>query len=133
MDDLKLEKLISYWTEHAEYDIETAQAMFDSKRYPYALFMCHLAVEKILKGRVVFCTKEHAEYTHNLVRLAQQAHLQFSKEQLSLLEALQDFNMEARYPEEEKEFYKRATMDFSENYLTAAKLLFVWIKTSLKK
>lgn len=30
--------------------MKTAEAMFNSKRYLYAVFMCHLAIEKALKG-----------------------------------------------------------------------------------
>jgi len=29
--------------------MNTAEIMFDNKRHIYAVFMCHLAIEKILK------------------------------------------------------------------------------------
>lgn len=38
------------WLLQADYDMETAQAMFDSGRYIYAMFMIHLSIEKALKG-----------------------------------------------------------------------------------
>ena len=38
------------WLKQADYDINTAEIMFDNKRYFYAVFMCHLSVEKALKG-----------------------------------------------------------------------------------
>jgi len=41
---------VIYWESHAEYDIKTAKQMFNTKRYPYVLFMCHLSIEKLLKG-----------------------------------------------------------------------------------
>lgn len=31
----------TYWIEMAEYDLETAVAMFNTKRYLYVGFMCH--------------------------------------------------------------------------------------------
>jgi len=37
------------WLKQADYDMETAEIMFDNKRHIYAVFMCHLAIEKILK------------------------------------------------------------------------------------
>lgn len=40
------------WFEQAEYDLDTAQALRRAKRYVYAVFMCHLSVEKALKGLV---------------------------------------------------------------------------------
>ena len=38
------------WMKQAAYDLETAEFMFAGARYFYAVFMCHLAVEKALKG-----------------------------------------------------------------------------------
>jgi len=43
-------KAAEEWFKQAEYDYQTASAMFDSGRYIYTVFMCHLSVEKILKG-----------------------------------------------------------------------------------
>lgn len=38
------------WIFQAEYDIETAEAMLNAKRYIYAIFMAHLSLEKALKA-----------------------------------------------------------------------------------
>lgn len=45
-----IEKTVRYWFEGAEYDMGVAKAMFKTKKYPYALFMGHLALEKLLKA-----------------------------------------------------------------------------------
>ncbi len=37
------------WLAQADYDIETAELMISGGRHFYAVFMCHLAVEKALK------------------------------------------------------------------------------------
>jgi len=42
-----------YWLEMAEYDIKTAEAMLESKRYLYVGFMAHQTIEKILKAYFV--------------------------------------------------------------------------------
>jgi HEPN domain-containing protein len=39
---------VNYWVEISDYDIETAKAMLQSKRYLYVGFMCHQAREKII-------------------------------------------------------------------------------------
>ena len=44
---------VTYWTELSDYDIKTAEAMFESKRYLYVGFMAHQAIEKILKAYFV--------------------------------------------------------------------------------
>ena len=57
------------WLKQADYDMDTADAMFSSGRYFYAVFMCHLSIEKSLKG---LYSKELAEVppkTHNLLYL----------------------------------------------------------------
>jgi CRISPR-associated endoribonuclease Cas6 len=36
--------------EQAEYDFKTAEALFRSRRFMYVVFMCHLCIEKALKG-----------------------------------------------------------------------------------
>ena len=41
---------IKYWTEISDYDLETAKAMLQTGRYLYVAFMCHQAIEKILKA-----------------------------------------------------------------------------------
>jgi len=38
------------WFRQADYDLETAEYMFAGGRYFYSVFMCHLGIEKGLKG-----------------------------------------------------------------------------------
>ena len=127
------EKTIEYWRSHAEYDLETAQSMQTVGRYPYCLYMCHLAIEKILKGIVVEVTDDHAPYTHDLIALGDLTGIVFSDDQKKLLVAVNEFNMEARYPDWKDTFYKLATQEFTERYLSASKELYLWLSNYLKK
>lgn len=43
-------KTISYWLESAEHDLDVVDAMFRTEKYPYALFIGHLTLEKLLKA-----------------------------------------------------------------------------------
>jgi len=65
-----IDKTVKYWLEGAEYDLDVANALHEKKKYPYALFIGHLALEKLLKSLVVKTTKEHAPRTHSLSLLA---------------------------------------------------------------
>jgi len=38
------------WYFQSDYDLETAVDMFKSGRMVYCIFMCHLSLEKALKG-----------------------------------------------------------------------------------
>ncbi|RMG95388.1 MAG: HEPN domain-containing protein [Chloroflexi bacterium] len=40
------------WVASSLYDLETAEQMLITKRYLYVIFMCHLALEKMLKAHV---------------------------------------------------------------------------------
>lgn len=68
-------KSIQYWQEGANYDLATAEDLLEIRRYPYTLFMGHLALEKLLKAHVVKATSEPAPKSHNLPYLAQKANL----------------------------------------------------------
>lgn len=61
----------NYWLELSDYDIITAQAMLETQRLLYVGFMCHQAIEKILKAYCSEKTNEQPPYTHNLTRLAE--------------------------------------------------------------
>ena len=45
-----MEKNIKYWIELSDYDLETEEAMLNSKRYLYFGFMCHQTIEKAFKA-----------------------------------------------------------------------------------
>jgi HEPN domain-containing protein len=124
---------ITHWKELSDYDMVTAKHMFQTKRYPYCLYMCHLSIEKILKGLLMEHTGNHPPFSHNLVALAKGLEINFDEIQKTLLADLTEFNIEARYPEWKKEFYKRATGKYTHNYFTQAQKLQKWLKKFLKK
>ena len=121
------ERMVAYWREHAQYDLDTAESLFSSSRFPYCLFMCHLAVEKMLKSIIVREMQSHAPYTHNLIELASKSGKEFSSEQKSLIAELNEFNLEARYPDWRRDFYKTATQEFAARYLQQTQELFLWL------
>lgn len=47
-----MRKDTSNWIALAEYDLETARHMLATRRFLYVVFMCHLALEKMLKAHV---------------------------------------------------------------------------------
>ncbi|MBU1262293.1 HEPN domain-containing protein [bacterium] len=58
--EFDIEKTVAYWLDGAEYDLGVADAMYQTEKFPYALFMGHLALEKLLKALVVKTSGEHA-------------------------------------------------------------------------
>lgn len=61
----------AYWLDCADYDLQTAKAMLETKRFLYVGFMCHQTIEKALKGVLVTRRpEEELPYIHSPVRLA---------------------------------------------------------------
>ena len=56
-------RTVKYWIDSAAYDLETGRSLLEAKRFPYALFFAHLALEKVLKALAVKATQTHAPYT----------------------------------------------------------------------
>lgn len=93
------EEIINYWKEISEYDIESARAMLETKRYLYVGFMCHQTIEKIFKGYYFSKKMEIPPYTHNLMKLAKSGGFadELTEPQKDFLDILEPLNIEARY------------------------------------
>ena len=91
---------VRYWVDIAKYDLETAGVMLESRRFLYVGFMCHQAVEKILKAYYTNVKKETPPFTHNLKMLANKSGIYESllEKQKDLIDELIPLNIEARYP-----------------------------------
>jgi HEPN domain-containing protein len=48
----RMKKEVKNWLDSAQYDLETAEHIFNAGRYIYTIFMCHLSLEKLLKAKV---------------------------------------------------------------------------------
>lgn len=125
---MNLKEAIHYWLKSAEEDLKTAESLFNAKRYAHCLFFCHLFIEKTLKALIVKNTKEAPLPIHNLPRLAKDASISFSKEQISLLDEINEFNVRARYNDVRFRFYKKATMEFTQKYFKKSKEIHSWLK-----
>lgn len=112
-----IKKIAEYWIDSSKYDFETAKGLFKIKRYSYCLFMCHLSVEKLLKALFTVGHKKHAPFTHNLVYLAEQTELYLAENILDILADMNEFNIEARYPDIKSMLYKKADRKFTKRYL----------------
>jgi len=76
--------------------------------------------------------KKYLLKTHNLIRLAQSTNIDFTDERLIQLDRINDFNMEARYPDDKLGFYKTCTADFTKENLNIIKEIYKWLKSQIK-
>jgi len=56
-----------YWLDIAHYDLVSAKAMLESKRFLYVGFLCHQTVEKCLKAFFSQKQKNEPPYHINLL------------------------------------------------------------------
>jgi HEPN domain-containing protein len=125
------QKLIDHWINSAEDDIKTVEALWESRRYHHCLFFCHLVVEKALKAHVVRATGEQALPTHDLLLLAKKAGLEPSVQRRKELSEINSFNVRARYESYKREFYKKATRGYTQQWYNISMEVFKWLKEQL--
>ncbi|MFH1825015.1 MAG: HEPN domain-containing protein [Candidatus Firestonebacteria bacterium] len=99
------------WFLQADYDLETADAMFKSKRYIYTVFMCHLSIEKALKGFYVKKFQEVPPKIHNLIYLIEKVSLQMTDDLYDFIFSLNRVSVPTRYPDD----LKRILKDYDED------------------
>lgn len=116
-----------FWREGADDAIETAQSLMDAKRYQHALFFCHLAIEKMLKAKIVVATHEPPLPIHELRKLAKYAQLTLTTQQEEQLKEIERFNIAARYDDYKHSFYKKATKNYAETWMKNSKDIYIWL------
>ena len=124
------EEKIKHWINISDYDLETAVAILETKRYLYVGFMCHQVIEKIFKAVYFKCKEEVPPYTHDLEYLAVRSgfYETLSEEQQDFIGELNPLNIETRYPEYKKELLKTLTPSICVEILEKTKKLQQWTK-----
>ncbi len=117
------------WLRQAQYDMETADYLFEGERYFYAVFMCHLSIEKALKGLYVKRFNKTPPKTHNLIYLIEFINIDIPGNHYDVIFTLNRISVPARYPDNLqtilKEFKKSKTIEVIEQ----SKEVLKWLKT----
>jgi HEPN domain-containing protein len=121
------------WLKQAVYDIETAEFNYQGKRYFHAIFLCHLAIEKALKGLYEKELMKLPPKTHNLLLLVEQAKIAVPRDYYDYLSMLNGIAVTTRYPDSlmqmEKSFDEPGTYDI----IARGKVVLEWIEEQFKK
>jgi HEPN domain-containing protein len=126
--EFDVEKTVTYWMDGAAYDLGVAEAMLLAEKYPYALFMGHLALEKLLKSLVVKKTRAHAPITHSLPLLVEKAGIAVPEQILIKLREFMEYHIDARYPRSGNALYTRYTGIFTKEKLKEIQEVYQWLK-----
>jgi HEPN domain-containing protein len=117
------------WLKQADYDMDTAEAMFQSGRYFYAVFMCHLSIEKSLKGLYTKVWDEIPPKTHNLLYLLDKIGKKPEHELERFVIKLNTASVATRYPDDLAKIQAAYTEDITQNMITTTKEVLAWVKT----
>ena len=130
-----MDERIEYWLTLADYDVETAKAMFQTKRFLYVGFMCHQTIEKALKAAIArnCADGEMPPKIHHLLKLADRAGLyeKMSEAQQDFIKEINPLNIEARYPEYKEAVASGLSADICKEYIAGTEELLCWIKEQL--
>jgi HEPN domain-containing protein len=119
------------WLKQADYDMDTADYMFDGGRYFYAVFMCHLAIEKALKGFYRKKLNQEPPRVHNLIYLLNKIGIKPPEPAGRFIVKLNEASVATRYPEEIGKLQKDFTKGVVKDILSKGRETLGWIKTQL--
>jgi len=132
-----MKEKVKYWIDLADYDIETAKAMFETKRYMYVGFMCHQTIEKAMKAIIAnhLPQGEIPPKMHDLEKLANIAGVtsQLSEQQQDFIDVLNPLNIESRYPEYKKQIQSILTREVCAELIKKSEELLCWTKKKLER
>ncbi|MBU1110603.1 HEPN domain-containing protein [Patescibacteria group bacterium] len=126
----QIRKAVNYWLKSAKRDQEAANDLLKLKHYHWCLFMWHLVIEKVLKAIIAARNNEHLPI-HDLVQLSKRAGLELSQDKIEMLAEATSFNLEARYDSYKRDFYKKATKEYTKKWAGRLDSLYQWLLKQL--
>ena len=127
------EEKYAYWLELAQYDLESAGAMFVTGRWFYVVFMCQQAIEKICKGLYTLYLDDNVPKIHDI----KQVFLCFEKKLsvtvnddiYGLFDSLSAYYLLNRYPDFSGQQNRQLSKNEAESLLTKTREVFSWLLT----
>lgn len=126
-------EIMQKWLDRVEYDMDTAKAMLQTRRYIYVIFMCQQAVEKCLKAFLLHRGLDIVPI-HNLRRLCELSEIIDELQEASLmkLDFLSRFYLNARYKEDIQELSRGITEGISKDFIDFSEEMIRWLCQRMK-
>lgn len=126
-----MEQRTKEWLIQSDYDMDTADYMHNGGRHIYAVFMCHLSIEKALKGLFYEKRRQIPPKSHNLIYLFNEIGLKPPLEHGKFIVKLNEASIPTRYPENLRQLQKDYDKDTVGDILANGKEVITWIKQKL--
>ena len=125
-----------YWLDAAEYDLASAESMFETGRYTYVVFMCQQSLEKLIKGLYNYYVDDNIPRVHNISfifgKVIDEIKLEVDDLKYELFDTLSAYYLQGRYPSFKEKISQLVDKNEANRVLEQSKEVFVWLKT-LKK
>lgn len=122
-----------YWVDAAEYDLVTAEAMYNTGRWLYVVFMCQQAVEKLVKGLYTLYVDDNVPRSHNIsniiYKFSDRLAEEIPEDTLMLFERLTAYYLDGRYPSFKSKLNEALDKETATKILTETKEVYKWLLT----
>ena len=116
------------WFFQSDYDLETAQHMLQAGRNIYCIFMCHLSLEKALKGLFIKRLNQDPPKIHALMYFVNRIQLALSDDNLLFINKIDSLSIPTRYPEDLKAMIALYTPTQTASIYEQTKTVQQWLK-----
>ncbi len=124
---------IQLWIQSAESDWAVVQSLYEAEHFIHCLFFSHLVLEKLCKAHWVKDNEENVPpKTHNLVVLIQNTYLQLGEDEVVFLKAMNEFQIEGRYPDFSRTEENNLSKEQTDTILEQVKTFKLWLLNKLQ-
>jgi HEPN domain-containing protein len=121
------------WLRYAQYDLDSAAAMFLGGRWFYVVFMCQQAIEKLCKGLYVFFVEDKVPRIHNIktifFRFKEKLSCPIDNDVFVIFDRLSAHYISNRYPDLVESPDHAVSKEEAEYLLAKTKEVFSWLQT----
>ena len=116
------------WLQMVKYDLKTAGCMFKTGRYVYVVFMCHLAIEKMLKAIVSEAAGKTPPMTHNLIYLLKLSEVNPPQPLHDFISIISNASIPTRYPQDFKKLVEVYPKTIAKDYFEKTREVIKWLR-----
>ena len=115
---------VDYWRKTANSDWTASEHLFEKEDYLQSLFFTHLVLEKLLKAHWVKDNiDDYPPRIHRLKSLHGQTQLNLLQDEIDVLDDMEIFQMEGRYPDYHFRIAQLCTQQFTLSMLKRVEIL----------